>query len=146
MSNASLCDPFAAYGFPYQFSCSGNTGPYNPNINLTDTLDKYVNQTGQASQDALETCCPSAVVPISDDTFKTRCFSYCNTTSLEEALEASYCLGNYTLKHPKDFLVNLGCDIKGATDDSGAATLGRTGGWGGLVILGLVVSAAATMM
>lgn len=77
-----------------------------------------------------------------DTDFYGSCYSTCKTTGPEMALEISYCLGNYTLKHPDYYFGSLGCE----TTASGATMLGRTSSWGGLAMLGLVVSAAATMM
>ncbi|KAL5353587.1 hypothetical protein ACLOAV_001624 [Pseudogymnoascus australis] len=143
MSN-SYCSPYSAKSARFDFSCYGTTGPY-----ITDTGGRYnltipeypaINQTGQATMDALRACCKAPVTNADD--YGEPCFSNCKTTGLEQALEVEWCLGNYTEKRPQYFFANLGCN----TMVSGATMLGRSSSWGGLVVLSLVVSAAATMM
>lgn len=91
--------------------------------------------------DALKACCKSPITRDNPESYGT-CYSQCKTTGKDQALEVSWCLGNYTEKRPEYFFASLGCQ----TELSGATMLGRTSSWGGLVILSLVVSAAATMM
>lgn len=142
---AHNCDPYSALAKANDYSCYGTTGPYGDangkGYNLTSAEYPAANQTGQASMDALLACCKMPVTA-SDPEVDGTCHSQCKTTGLEMALEVSYCLGNYTQKHSDYFYGSLGCE----TTVSGATMLGRTSSWGGLAILGLVVSTAATMM
>lgn len=143
MSDLS-CSPYSSLGGSYDFSCYGTTGPYTTDTgreyNLTNPDYPSLNQTGQATMDALKACCKAPVTNAAD--YGEPCFSRCNTTGLEQAHEVGWCLGNYTEKRPQYYFGNLGCN----TLVSGATMLGRSRGWGGLVVLSLVVSAAATMM
>ncbi|KFY48272.1 hypothetical protein V495_01478 [Pseudogymnoascus sp. VKM F-4514 (FW-929)] len=138
MSNSTECIPSLIYKAPPNFSCLGATGPYS--VNVTSDEHPAANQTGQAVKDALNACCPLDVVQ-STEPGPDSCYSYCANNDKEQALKTQNCLDNYAAGHPDYFFGNLKCNIP-----SGATMLGRTSGWGGLVILGLVVSAAATMM
>lgn len=133
MSNSTDCNPYTSTSFPFDHSCVATTGPFSPKYNLTN-----INQTGQSAMNALKSCCPS---PANITIYPEGCYSYCKTTGREQALETTWCLGNYTILYPDDFFGGLGCDTR-----SGATMLGRTSVWGGLVTLSLVVSAAATML
>lgn len=135
----SPCSPYSSLPGLRDFSCTGTTGPYGQNI----TSPKYTaaNQNGQATMDALKACCKSPVTQVHPELYGI-CYSNCKTKGLEQALEVDWCLGNYTQKRPDYLFASLGCE----TTVSSATMLRRTSSWGGLVILSLVVSAAATMM
>lgn len=138
MSNSTECVPSLIYKAPPTFSCLGATGPYS--VNVTSDEHPAANQTGQAVKDALNACCPLDVVQ-NTGTGPDSCYSVCANNDKEQALKTQQCLNNYAAGHPDYFFGNLECNIP-----SGATMLGRTSGWAGLVVLGLVVSAAATMM
>lgn len=137
------CNPGISLSIPGLYSCIGNTGPYNISIpGYASSGQTDPKKTGQAVMDAMIACCPSSIVtPYGTDDIEP-CYSWCSNVDLQHALETSWCLGNYTEARPDSFFAGLGCD----TRESGATILGRTGSWGGLVVLGLVVSTAATMM
>lgn len=118
---------------PADFSCIAPTGPYNPNFNTTNSLGTYTDSTRLANQAALEACCTTPILPY--DT--SNCHSYCTGKDSEESLTMQKCISEYISQHPDDSFPGLVCDEK-----SGATMLRRTSGWGGLAILGLVVSAA----
>lgn len=91
---------------------------------------------------ALGKCCPApGYINGFGEGSSINCYAYCNTTGVQEAKEAESCIKDYFSNLP-DSTTEWKCD----TADSGAAMRGRTSGWCGLVILGLVVSAAATML
>lgn len=69
------------------------------------------------------------------------CFHYCRADDEEGSLKMQECFKDYKSRLPDHIFVGLKCDER-----SGATMLGRTSGWGGLVLLGLVVSTAATML
>lgn len=77
--------------------------------------------------DALKACCKLPITHVDPDTYGT-CYSNCKTSGLEQALEVSWCLGNYTQKHSEYYYGSLGCE----TTVSGATMLGRTRSWGGV--------------
>lgn len=143
MSNTSGCNPRSSFHDVGRFACAGNTGPWGTDIfNVTTPTKPAANQTGQAVMDALIECCPSAVQPAGTDE-TSRCHSYCTTSGLEEAEKTNWCLGNYTAARPGYYFGILQCDTAVV---SGATILGRSSGWGGLVVLGLVMSTVMTMM
>ena len=125
------------------YSCVGNTGPYNTSIpGYPSSGNSDPKKTGQAVRDAMIACCSSSgISPYGTDGIEP-CYSWCSSPTPQETLKTRWCLGNYTEARPDSFFAGLVCD----TRESGATVLGRTSGWGGLVVLGLVVSAAATMM
>ncbi|OBT64538.1 hypothetical protein VE03_05294 [Pseudogymnoascus sp. 23342-1-I1] len=141
----SDCSPYSSLSASFDFSCYGTTGPYHKadgtGFNLTSLSYPALNQTGQATMYALKACCKSPITQV-DTELNGICYSNCRTTGLEQAREVSWCLGNYTEKRPEYYFASLGCE----TTVSGATMVGRTSSWGGLVVLSLVVSAAATMM
>ncbi|OBT63086.1 hypothetical protein VE03_07413 [Pseudogymnoascus sp. 23342-1-I1] len=91
---------------------------------------------------ALSKCCPApGYINGFGDSPTINCYAYCNTTGVQEAKTAESCIKDYFASRP-DSTTEWKCD----TADTGAAMRGRTSGWCGLVMLGLVVSAAATML
>lgn len=136
----SDCSPYSSLSASY-YTCYGTTGPYAPGYNITSQKYPGSNQTVQGNMDALKACCKSPITNVDPETYGT-CYSKCETTGKEQALEVSWCLGNYTEKRPETFFASMGCETTG----SGTKMLGRTSSWGGLVMLSLVVSATATIM
>ncbi|KFY32177.1 hypothetical protein V493_00429 [Pseudogymnoascus sp. VKM F-4281 (FW-2241)] len=135
MDNPTACNAYSNIDYKDSFLCLGNTGPYN----VSDAQAGYFNQTGQAVWDAMKACCPSPIELWGPDEVN-RCYHYCDIKTSEQAWETEYCFGNYSEAHPDQFFADLKC---GTDNKSGATMLGRTSGWGGLALLGLVVSVAA---
>ncbi|KFY44812.1 hypothetical protein V494_01298 [Pseudogymnoascus sp. VKM F-4513 (FW-928)] len=126
MSNSSGCTDTSIWS-PYKFSCSLALGPRS-------------NHTGEGELDLLKACCSS---PDKVGTVDGGCRAYCNSTSREQGKQVGDCLFNYLREH-RDEANGYGCDA--APPESSATMLGRTSGWAGLAMLGLLASAAATML
>ncbi|OBT83604.1 hypothetical protein VE02_07984 [Pseudogymnoascus sp. 03VT05] len=89
---------------------------------------------------ALYDCCQGSIFTYGDSS-TIDCYGYCNATDAKAARTMESCLMDYFSARPDTTTV-----WKCNTANAGVAIQGRASGWGGLVVLGLVVSAAATMM
>lgn len=128
MSNSTSCSSNIPKLF-FEHSCSVSAKPGS-------SLNQF---------SALSKCCPApAYIHGFGDSAIIGCYAYCNTTSTQAAKEAESCIKDYFSKLPES-TTEWRCDTAD-TADTGAAMRGRACGWSGLVMLGLVVSAAATML
>ncbi|KFY90570.1 hypothetical protein V500_05130 [Pseudogymnoascus sp. VKM F-4518 (FW-2643)] len=84
----SDCSPYSSLAAANDYSCHGTTGPYAALYNFTSPAYPAVNQTGQATMDALKACCKSPITNVDPEVYGT-CYSNCKTTGLEQALEVS---------------------------------------------------------
>ncbi|KFY81156.1 hypothetical protein V499_00090 [Pseudogymnoascus sp. VKM F-103] len=89
---------------------------------------------------ALYDCCQGTIFSYGDSNL-IDCYAYCNATGVKEARDTESCLKDYFSARPDTKTV-----WKCNTVDNGAAVQGRASGWGGLVVLGLVVSVVTTMV
>ena len=109
-------------------------------------------QPGSQLAGALKTCCPQPIfTPQYGNGSGTNCIVTCRNIDASAADNANPCMKDYYDSHAKgnntgdNFSKDLGTWTCNGPDPNSGAVLGRTGGWGGLVILSLVVSAAVTM-
>ncbi|KFY15109.1 hypothetical protein V492_02211 [Pseudogymnoascus sp. VKM F-4246] len=149
-SNGTGCSPYSSSSAVGGYDCFGTTGPYGTGYhNISSGRFKAPNQTGQKVMDAMIKCCPSDVEAWKDDGAGKTCYSSCKTSGIDEAAKANKCFELYKSQYPDYFFGTLGCNLGDETENAdkpgSAPMLGRTGGWGGLVVLGLVISTAATM-
>ncbi|OBT69430.1 hypothetical protein VE03_01168 [Pseudogymnoascus sp. 23342-1-I1] len=141
MSNSTnICNPYIESTLTSPFSCVAPTAPYNSSFNATTGPNTYTKDSLYDNLGALRSCCTSDVNAYGNQEGGA-CYYYCTEKDQGTFSETQACIKNYTSQHPEESFSGITCP-----DSSGATMLGRTGGWGGLVILSLVVSAAATMM
>lgn len=130
MSNLSTCSSSVLQSVPYLYSCGVPVKGSRKSTNNTALL---------------QSCCRTS--NISTYGLPDPCFVYCNATSLLQAEQTYWCLGNLTLTNPNNTIEIFGCDY---SNNSGSGRGRLTGVLGGgwtslLVVLSVVASAAASL-